>query len=69
MTHELKLILDDLDYADVMQEIKLRKDQGRPLPDGESSVDAAHIAEIVRDLWDYREMFDAQRPPAKKADG
>lgn len=58
--HRIELVLDDDDYRDLMAELELRK--GRELPEGESNDAGAHVGEIVRDLRDYRDLYDAEHP-------
>lgn len=65
MNRIITLQLDEDDYRDLQKEFairQLRRDaDGINLPDGESNLPGAMIGEIVRDLWDYRDLFDAKR--------
>lgn len=56
----VELALDPDDFRDVMAELEFRR--GRELPEGGSNDAGAHVAEIVRDLRDYRDMYDADHP-------
>lgn len=51
--------LDADDARDLDKELSLRK--GRIMPDGDSNEVGAHVGEIVRDLWEYRELTDVLR--------
>ncbi|HYE70359.1 MAG TPA: hypothetical protein VD932_02425 [Aquabacterium sp.] len=65
----MTLILDDADYATIQEEITLRQTRARKLgtdtygllPDGESNLAGAILAECVRDLRDYRDLMDKRR--------
>ena len=58
----MTLELDDLDYATIQKEIAYRQARSRLIdpqgptiiPDGESCLAGALIAECIRDLTDYR---------------
>lgn len=58
----ITLECDDLDFDTIQAEIakrQLRRDEhGTIIPDGESNLPAAIIAEVVRDIDDYRILFD-----------
>ena len=54
MTTTRTIIFDDIDYATIQRVIAYRQRLKRPLPDGESDTFGATLAEIVRDLWEYR---------------
>jgi hypothetical protein len=62
MTNRLVLELDEDDYRDIQREITRRQVRSRvalgeplteSLPDGESNLAGAVLAEVVRDLWEY----------------
>ena len=62
-TFTMTLVLDEDDYRDIQAEIALRQARGGAamLPDGDSNLAGAYIAEAVRDLTDYRDLFSADR--------
>ncbi len=57
-TRKIKLVLDELDYETVMEELASRKD--RPLPETDdtdgSNLEGLMVAEIIRDLNEYRDL-------------
>ena len=61
----MTLILDQLDYDAIQEEIAHRQARSRAicpesptiLPDGESNLAGAIVAEMVRDLREYREHW------------
>lgn len=60
------LELDEADYDTIQREIAHRQSRirgvvGTLLPDGDSNLAGAIMAEVVRDLDEYRSMFDAQK--------
>ena len=65
----IELILDDDDFDAIQREIAHRQarsrwpdaDGGTILPEGESNLAGAIVAEMVRELGEYRAMFDRQR--------
>lgn len=65
MTRTITLVLDDLDYDAVQAEFARRQlcrdAHGVILPDGESNLSGALVAEMIRDLRDYRDLFEAQQ--------
>ena len=66
----ITLELDDDDYATIMAEVELRRFQDAEngestMPDGDSDEIGAVIAEAIRDIDDYRAMYDRDHPPAK----
>ncbi len=54
------LYCDEDDYAAIQEEFARRQAQGRDLPDGESCLRGAMVGEIVRDLVEYRELWEAE---------
>jgi hypothetical protein len=71
MTRTLTLILDELDHITIQKEIAHRQARSRAidpdgptiLPDGDSNLAGAIVAEIVRDLWEYRALWEVERGP------
>ncbi len=61
----ITLECDEDDWDAIQSELALRQarrdEHGIMLPDGDSNLTAAIIAECVRDLNDYRNLFDAER--------
>lgn len=59
----IELLLDEPDAAAVNEEFALRQKcrdaDGQVLPDGESNRVGAMVAEMVRDLREYRSMYAA----------
>lgn len=59
---------DEDDWNAIQNELALRQarrdEHGAMLPDGESNLPAAILAECCRDLIDYRALFDAPNPNA-----
>jgi hypothetical protein len=74
---KVELLMDDDDYRDLQKEITHRQsrlrmpDPDRPgrtvvfLPEGESDLAGAIVGEIVRDLWDYRQIWEAGHRPKR----
>lgn len=70
-TRTMTLILDDLDFDTIQSEItrhqvlSRRLDPNGPtnIPDGDSCLAGSIIAMIIRDLDEYRAMFDSRNPP------
>lgn len=61
---EIILRVDDTDYRDIMQEIA-RHEAMSPLPDSDGgNINGRIIAELVRDLREYRDLYD----PGDKGD-
>lgn len=61
--HKIELIVDDDDYRDIQKEFAERQahiSQGFDLPEGESDLRGAMVGEIVRDLWEYRQLWEAE---------
>lgn len=59
----MELVLDELDYDTIQREIAHRQersrwedDGGTIIPEGDSDLAGAIIAEIIRDLDDYRDL-------------
>lgn len=67
---EIRLVLDEADAATVEAEFADRKRPERmeAMPDGESNDDGAIVAEIIRDLNEYRAMYDASRESKESPD-
>jgi hypothetical protein len=61
----LVLNLDEEDYATIQQEIAMRQAQDRNLPDGDSNLAGAMLAECIRDLEEYRALYDVEHPAAE----
>lgn len=67
----MTLILDDLDYATIQTEIAERQKVAREhgfstldhMPVGDSNIAGAVLAECIRDLNEYRDLWDAEHPP------
>ena len=68
---QLILELDEDDWNTIQAEIAARQavrisdgaGSTQPLlPEGESNIAGAIIAEVVRDLQEYRDMYDADHP-------
>lgn len=65
----IELILDDLDFDTIQAEIAHRQVRSRAiapdsptiLPDGDSNLAGAIMAEVVRDLNDYRAAREKER--------
>lgn len=64
---QIILDCDATDYADIQKEFALRQqcrdDRGTLVPDGDSNLSAAMVAEMVRDLEEYRSICGFVRPP------
>ena len=66
----IELILDDLDFDTIQAEITHRQVRSRSiapdsptiLPDGDSNFAGAIMAEVVRDLNDYRALWEKDHP-------
>lgn len=62
----ITLVLDELDWDAIQSEFakrQSRRDEDGPLlPDGESNLEGAMVAEIVRDLEEYRDLYEADHP-------
>lgn len=58
--NRMELILDDDDYGAIQDEITRRQLTDRPLPEGESNLAGAMIGEMVRDLVEYRQIWEAE---------
>lgn len=69
MTRLIILECDDLDYACIQQEIAHRQARSRAiapgsptiLPEGESNLAGSIVAEMVRDLREYRDLMERGR--------
>ena len=61
----IELILDELDWDVIQNEMArsqaCRDEDGPILPDGESNLPGAILAEAIRSLNEYRSMYDAER--------
>jgi hypothetical protein len=68
--HTVVLVLDEDDYRDFLKELSFRG--RRDLPEGESNFDGAHVGEMIRDLWEYRDLYESDpgklREPASTPD-
>jgi hypothetical protein len=69
--YRMELILDEDDYRDLQKEFSLRQSRCRDadgvmLPEGESNLPGALIGEIVRGLWDYRDLLNRDRGTGEK---
>lgn len=56
----LTLYFDETDWATVKKEIEWRR--GNVQPDSNSDSIATMFAEMVRDLNDYRDLYDREHP-------
>ena len=61
----ITLELDELDWDTIQREfakrqVRCRDEHGVILPDGDSDLAGALLAECVRDLEDYRELWEAE---------
>ena len=67
-----KIILecDDADYDTIQAEFarqqQFRDKDGTLLPDGDSNLSGAMVAEAIRNLEEYRQLWESQNPPAKE---
>lgn len=64
MTRQIILEVDDDDFRDIQKEFARRQKRiakGFELPDGESCLRGAIVGEIVRDLWEYRDLYESER--------
>ncbi len=69
VNHQIILECDDLDYDAIQKEIALRQARSRAiapnsptiLPDGDSNLAGAIVAEMCRDLNDYRDLMRNQK--------
>lgn len=64
-TTTVTLKLDADDYRDLMKEVKGRA--GGIMPDGDSNDVGAHVGEIVRDLWEYRTLYERKESFSPRA--
>ena len=60
-TYKLEIELDEDDFRDLQKEFSKRQARRQKLPEGKSDIRGAMIGEIVRDLWDYRLMWESER--------
>lgn len=68
----MTLTLDELDYASIQKEIAERQKLARAidggkttrelLPDGDSCLAGSIIAECMRDLAEYRALWESEHP-------
>lgn len=68
--HRIELILDDDDFRTLQAEIMLRQVQGEGepiLPEGDSNLYGAIIAEVIRDLNEYRAIYDSEHPKTEES--
>lgn len=62
------LLCDELDYDTIQNELAKRQacrwpdGSGPIVPDGDSNLQGVMIAESIRDLDEYRSMFNARNP-------
>lgn len=61
------LELDEADYDTIQREIahrqaRMRDAHGTILPDGDSNLAGAILAEVVRDIEEYRSLFESEGP-------
>ncbi|MEQ8636879.1 hypothetical protein [Gimesia maris] len=61
MKRTITLEVDDIDFDTIQKEFTSRQAIRRPLPDCESNLTGAMVAEIVRDLVEYREKWEDGR--------
>jgi hypothetical protein len=63
---QITLELDELDYDTIQGEFarqqQFRDDYGTILPDGESNLAGAMIAEAIRNCEEYRSIWEAEHP-------
>lgn len=65
MTRQIILNVDDDDYDAIQQEFAKRQRliaEGFDLPEGESDLPGAMVGEIVRELWEYEALWEAEHP-------
>lgn len=66
-TRQIVLELDAEDFDDIQREIahrqqRCRDEEGIVLPDGDGNLAGRIVAEIVRDLWEYRAIWEQEHP-------
>lgn len=67
-TRKVILEMDSDDFDALQSEFAQRQtsiSKGFLLPDGESDLRGALVGEIVRDLWEYRSLWEADNPSRK----
>lgn len=70
MLNRTRQIILEVDYDDfdaIQKEIahrqqRCRDEEGVVLPDGDGNLAGRIVAEIVRDLWDYRAIWEREHP-------
>lgn len=70
----MSLVLDDDDFDTIQGEITHRQVRSRAiaptsptiLPDGDSNLAGALIAEVIRDLNEYRAIYDGEHPKTEE---
>lgn len=62
MAHMITIRLDALDHETILNEINKRRAENRYLPDGESDELGGTFAEVIRDLDEYRSLWDRDHP-------
>jgi hypothetical protein len=62
MIRKIELLVDDDDFNAIQKEFALRQVQDRGLPDSEEGASLAGrmVAEIIRDLKEYRELWRSE---------
>ena len=63
----IRLVLDADDYGTIAEVLQKWKTDKRDLPDGTSNRDGAIIAECLRDLNEYRTLWEVEHPIAAAA--
>ena len=62
----ITLECDEEDWDTIQTEFAQRQsyrdDKGNLLPDGESNLAGAIVAELIRDLNEYRDLYDSEHP-------
>lgn len=65
-TRQIILELDEEDWDTIQGEFSKRQSHrykgGPMLPDGDSNLPGAMLAECIRDLDEYRSLYDAEHP-------
>lgn len=70
----IELILDDDDFDTIQKEITHRQVRerwddeqgGTVLPEGDSNLAGAILAEVIRDLDEYRSIYESKNPRTKQ---
>lgn len=62
--HRIELIVDDDDYAAINEAIAKRQAldvrSGVPLPDGDGNLVGRYVGELMRDLFEYQALWEAE---------